>query len=311
MLMTLTANAATKTGKSFGDVSKLMQQAMNGDIAAAKELGITIRDTGRKSKNALAIMAAAQAEYNTAAESSVSPWARVTAVLNNLYSHIGEKLLPYFNKLCTYVGDFVTGLLTSEDGQRSIESLCEWVKKLSAFFVEAARVAAGAFDTVVGSVSTAINGVYSVIAGTMEKLVSGAAWVADKIGADDTAAKLKEISAAAKEFSIAAAGQSVGAWQDTKAAAGRVMTAGPSDTVKTITKYADRGREQREAELAALRTETRATRYQGSRNIEEERLDKIAQEQRRRRGRVFKTRGEGQQIRVSVVSTRPQRLIGY
>ncbi len=322
LLTTLAATYAQKTGKPIADVQRTIADAANGSVDAMKSLGIQISATGNAITDGDAAVKALLGSYGSLGTELTSPFDQLRATVEDIFAALGERLIPIFGPLLEKVNLFLTGLLKSEEGRAaldkigtSIRNLVEMFQWLASVWLRVWDVAKNGFAVFREFILTAVTGLVEQIAGKiadlLEKLPGGGALV-EKLGLRDIEKVMGEVSEKSADAWVKAQDALGTSWDD-------MMAGRQNSAEKFIDKMMEEGRKAQEGDKAALQGVLDQAKGQTSGfagRPAQEKQDAVAQKELDKRVKAYtgETGAEGQagatgqQVRVSIVSTRPDRF---
>lgn len=328
-ILGLAAAASQRNGQTMQANARLMANALNGNVKAAQKLGIAVAVTGDKVRDSAAVAEKLKATFggiagnldNSAFENLPATWERVRET-------IGAAILPMVERFASKINAVLSAI---EGG--ALQEAITWVSdKVQAFVGIVGRIssvvvalfnyASAWFGEKVSMLLNGAPGVLQTLAGLVLQYVDevlrklpGGAMLAYKLGLKSVGEGLKEQGATNLQFAKAAgmktdaalygalgdaltgkggAANDLGAWFDRKVSEGEAMRKAAQERVAKDTMN---GQSLTPANLAAQEAAKAEKARQAG-------LAKLGE-------RNYKARAdaaEGKQIRLSVVSARPDRF---
>ena len=320
-LTALAASAATRTGKSVQDAAKLLGNAMSGNVKAAQQLGIQIAASGDKVKDAQAVAEKVREVYGGLADQLTNPIDRLKATWQSFMETLGGALAPVFDDVVTWLGDVARGLgaegvagivqqVTGAIG--SFVGVLDWawqtLKAVGASYGSFVNLIASAFtDAIPGAFNSMLSAILAMLDSVIRKIPGVGEKIADGMGLGEMARARGESgksSLAAFKGSVEAHGGNLANFVS--------AVKGENSTGKRFEEARAQGAAMREAASAEMAATTGTAGSLVNPLAAQAAGDKArAAAQKQLAGRTAKLAAdarEGQQVRVQIVSARPDRF---
>jgi hypothetical protein len=314
-IMALAASVSTRTGKSIQESTKLIADGLSGKVMAAKRIGVQVAQSGDKVKDAEEFARQMRAIYGGLGSQLTNPFDRLSATLTRMKENIGEAIGPALDSVATTISDILNGMGSEELGARLrniVDGVLEFGGKLDWLYQIFHAVVAmlGEFASfVIQTFTEGIPASFKLLIGEILGAVDGAIrsiseTAADKLGVGEMA---KNWSGAGRDgLSVYATAQ-----DGMEKSMGNVGAAwrGENNAANQLEEYRAKGAKMRtdaQAEMAATvgtGGNLVNTRVSG---VEDGKAMAKARKELAKRGNA--NAGAGQQVRVSIVSARPDRF---
>lgn len=320
-LTALAASAATRTGKSVQDAAKLMANAMSGNVRAAQQLGVQVAQTGDKVKDAQAVAEKVREVYGGLADQLTNPIDRLKATWQSFMETLGDALAPVFDEVVTWLSDVARGLgaegvagivqqVTGAIGSfiGVLDTTWQTIKAVAAFLGTFVQLVWSAF---VDAIPAAFNSMLGAILQLMDDVIRKIPGVGDKIADAMGMGEMARARGAAAESGFAAFRGSEEAVGDSAMNVVRAVQ-GEFNAGNRFEEARARGAAMREAASAEMAATTGTGGSLVNPLVAQAAGDKArAAAQKQLAGRNAKLAAdarEGQQVRVQIVSARPDRF---